>query len=91
MKNTKRFLSILLTMLLLCTCVPFAFAEDVTIVDSGICGAEGDNATWTLDSEGTLTVSGEGAIDPSAFDDLRGTEVLYFPYIWAYPVSPAFT
>ena len=31
----------------------------VKIVDSGVCG---ENATWTLNEEGTLTVSGSGAI-----------------------------
>lgn len=32
------------------------------IVDSGYCGGEGNgtNLTWTLDSEGTLTISGNG-------------------------------
>ena len=34
--------------------------EAVTIVDSGTCGAQGDNLTWALDSRGTLTISGEG-------------------------------
>ena len=29
-------------------------------VASGTCGAEGDNLTWTLDGNGTLTISGEG-------------------------------
>ena len=41
---------------------PRAFAAE--IIDSGYCGGEGDgtNLTWTLDSEGTLTISGEGAM-----------------------------
>ena len=30
------------------------------IVDSGECGADGDNVTWTLDDEGVLTISGQG-------------------------------
>ena len=32
--------------------------------DSGYCGGEGDgtNLTWTLDNEGTLTISGSGAM-----------------------------
>lgn len=30
------------------------------IIDSGVCGDNGDNLTWTLDSEGTLTISGTG-------------------------------
>ena len=42
--------------------LPAITANAVDIVDSGSCGAEGDNVTWTLDSEGTLTISGEGAM-----------------------------
>lgn len=33
------------------------------IVDSGFCGAEGNNLEWTLDSEGTLTISGTGKME----------------------------
>ena len=36
-----------------------AIAETVA---SGTCGAEGDNLTWTLDSDGVLTISGTGAM-----------------------------
>jgi len=32
------------------------------IVASGTCGADGDNLTWTLDSDGVLTISGTGAM-----------------------------
>ena len=35
-------------------------ADAATIVDSGECGAWGDNVTWTLDSDGLLTISGTG-------------------------------
>ena len=35
-------------------------AQEPTIINSGECGNEGDNLTWTLDSEGTLTISGTG-------------------------------
>lgn len=31
-----------------------------TVIASGTCGKEGDNLKWTLDSNGVLTVSGEG-------------------------------
>ncbi len=37
-----------------------ALAAD--IVDSGTCGTEGDNLTWTLNSDGVLTISGTGAM-----------------------------
>ena len=32
-------------------------ASAATVTDSGTCG---ENVTWTLDSEGTFTISGEG-------------------------------
>ena len=38
----------------------FTEASAATIVSSGTCGAQGDNLTWILDDEGTLTISGSG-------------------------------
>ncbi len=65
MKHTKRILSVLLALVLLLCSVPAAFAADV--VDSGTCGDVWNDETqtytyltWSLDSEGTLTISGEG-------------------------------
>lgn len=40
--------------------LPAISASAADIVASGACGAEGDNVIWELDSEGTLTISGEG-------------------------------
>lgn len=52
----KRFLSILLSLCMLMSFLPVsALAAD--IVDSGVCGS---NLTWTLDSNGTLTIAGTG-------------------------------
>ena len=34
----------------------------VAIIASGNCGANGDNLTWALDSDGVLTISGAGAM-----------------------------
>ena len=45
-----------------------ASAADVTIVESGSCGAEGDNITYTLDSEGTLVISGHGNMEDYDWD-----------------------
>ena len=38
-------------------------------VATGFCGGEGDgtNLTWTLDNEGTLTVSGEGPMEDYSY------------------------
>ncbi|MCD7771100.1 MAG: leucine-rich repeat domain-containing protein, partial [Oscillospiraceae bacterium] len=38
-------------------------SDDSTVVDSGTCGADGDNLTWVLTSDGTLTISGEGEME----------------------------
>ena len=38
------------------------YLSDAAIIASGDCGAEGDNITWALDSEGVLTVTGAGAM-----------------------------
>ena len=54
----KKTLSIILAILMIVTTIPFAFAADV--VASGNCGANGGNVKWTLDSDGVLTISGEG-------------------------------
>ena len=59
MKKLKRILLLSLILAALVAC--FALhASAATVVDSGYCGDEGDgtNLSWTLDSEGTLTISG---------------------------------
>ena len=55
----KRIFAALLCLCLLLALLPVS-ALGAKIVASGTCGANGDNLTWTLDSEGTLTISGEG-------------------------------
>ncbi|MBR1779997.1 MAG: leucine-rich repeat protein, partial [Oscillospiraceae bacterium] len=56
MKRTKHLLILLLTLaLLLCA---MTFGASAYEVISGTCG---DSATWSLDSDGTLTVSGTGS------------------------------
>ena len=37
-----------------------AITANAATVASGTCGVNGDNLTWTLDDEGTLTISGTG-------------------------------
>ena len=57
----KRLLSFVLAVLMIASLLP-ATALAADVVKSGTCGAEGDgsNLTWTLDSEGVLTISGSG-------------------------------
>ena len=55
----KRILSLFLCLVLALSLVPsMAFAAEESA--SGKCG---ENLTWTLDDEGTLTISGTGAMD----------------------------
>ena len=54
----KRLLSLVLCFALVLS-IPFLSASAADIVDSGICG---DSLTWTLDSDGVLTISGRGAM-----------------------------
>lgn len=63
MNNTlKKLLSVIFCVTLLFTTVSTAFAADETrtVVDSGFCGAQGENLTWTLYDDGELVISGEG-------------------------------
>lgn len=55
-----RLIALALALCMLAALTAEIFAAD--IVASGYCGGEGDgkNLSWTLDSEGTLTISGTG-------------------------------
>ena len=52
----KRIISLILSLILLITLIPAALAEPAK---SGVCG---DALTWTLSPEGTLEISGTGAM-----------------------------
>ena len=56
----RRLIALALALCMLAALTAEIFAAD--IIDSGYCGGEGDgtNLTWTLDSEGMLTISGTG-------------------------------
>ncbi len=60
-KHLQSVLTLCLTLVFLLTLMPGVRAAE--IVDSGKCGAEGDNLTWTLDSNGKLTISGRGDME----------------------------
>lgn len=61
MKRLKRFACLFLAVALMIMCLPMPFRATAiaTTVASGECGA---NATWVLDGDGVLTVSGTGEI-----------------------------
>ncbi len=53
----RKLVSLITAMCMLCALAPCVHAA---AIDSGTCGA---NLTWTLDDEGTLTISGTGAME----------------------------
>ena len=72
----KRILSLLLVLCLAVGMFPAASAAEAA---SGTCG---ENLTWTLDSEGTLTISGEGPMDNYTYtgniDKIKTTTAPWF-------------
>ena len=43
------------------------------VVDSGTCGAQGSNLIWTLEGDGTLTISGRGTMEDYEITGLEGS------------------
>ncbi len=71
MKKKLSGLVILLSMALLFSVASAAAAD---VYESGVCGADGDNLTWTLDEDGTLTISGHGDMQsgkPTWYDETQ--------------------
>lgn len=63
MNKLKKLSALLICAVLILAVVPAMTVSAAEIVDSGVCGGEAppwDNLTWTLDSEGTLVISGKG-------------------------------
>ena len=65
----KRILSILLAALMLLSAVPLGMVDTAYAAAALASGKCGDSATWTLDSAGTLTISGTGATYNYDMDD----------------------
>ncbi|MBR4051247.1 MAG: leucine-rich repeat protein [Clostridia bacterium] len=65
MKKTNKLISILIAVAMLLSMAPVTvFAASV--VASGKFGASGNNLTWSLDSDGVLTISGNGEMEDFA-------------------------
>ena len=65
----KRILSILLAALMLLSALPLGMVDTAYAAAALASGKCGDSATWTLDSTGTLTISGTGATYNYDMDD----------------------
>lgn len=64
MRNIKLWIAAAVIMLAL-ICVGAASAD----IGSNNCGAEGSNVTWTLNSEGVLSITGTGAMKNYDYDE----------------------
>ena len=75
MKNTKKIISLLLSVLMIITSVPLMAVESFAAVPvkSGTTG----ECTWTLDSDGVLTISGNGKMKDYSFNERKpwGTSI----------------
>ena len=76
------FAMALILVLTLVLSVGSVSAAEPTIVDSGNCGKDGSNVTWTLDSNGLLTISGTGEMADyeSKTDSASGEEITTAPW-----------
>ena len=78
--NLNKIMAVMLSLMMACTGVNFAaagtaFAAEsqavgMAVTESGQCGSK---VTWTLDGEGTLTLSGTGSVYTFKFDSTNGT------------------
>ena len=75
----KRLFTILaaLALVILCATLLPTEAQAAEIVKSGTCGT---NLTWTLDDEGTLTISGTGAMRNYKYDGSVNCEGPYYKF-----------
>ena len=73
MKKIKRHLIAIVIAVVAVVAVPgIVMAADDNVIDSGTCGANGDNVTWTLtgtEDDMTLTISGTGKMNDYVYID----------------------
>ena len=72
-KLKKRLLSILLAAVMVLTMLPLGLVDTAYAAETVRSGACGDNVTWKLTSDGTLTISGTG--DMKDYGDNYGMSV----------------
>lgn len=76
----KKMVSLLLAMAMLMGMGIMANAADAVekkAVETGFCGLEGENLTWTLYDDGELVISGQGDMEDYFADDFPGWSKLY--------------
>ena len=66
----KKLLSIVLALSMICALVPIMASAETTAT-SGTCG---ENVTWTLSDDGTLTISGTGDMEDYSYGNYSPVE-----------------
>ena len=61
-RTISRIAGVLISLVFVFALFPGFKIKAAEIVDQGDCSADGSNVTWTLDSDGTLTISGTGGM-----------------------------
>ena len=84
----KRVFTLLLALCMIVSLLPFGAAA-ADVVDSGKFGADGDNLSWTLDSDGLLTISGTGEMED--YNDSRDSPFYKNDEIKAVVIEPGVT
>ncbi|MDY4970104.1 MAG: leucine-rich repeat protein [Lachnospiraceae bacterium] len=54
-----------------------AGSGDIPKLEKTVSGTQGDNISWTLDTDGTLTISGSGGITPS-YEEFEGIGLPFY-------------
>ena len=84
MKNKGIFGGIIVVVLILVLALAVGggsvSAEEPTIIASGDCGKDGSNVTWTLDSAGLLTISGEGEMKDYSYKYTNSSWITTAPW-----------
>ncbi len=72
-------ISLVLTLVMLLATISVSYAETVA---GGECGAVGSSLTWSLDGNGTLTISGTGAMMEGEYN--QEYDMYFFPWTEEY-------
>ncbi len=74
MKKLNKLLAVITALALAMSMLSVVSIAETTVIDSGTFGASGSNLSWSLTSDGVLTISGTGAMED--FSNYRYTGIL---------------
>ena len=88
MKKTMLFMAAL-SLVALQACQKEEDTPVTNVVETGTCGAQGSNLTWTLNADGTLTIRGKGAMED--YDESEPSWTDYDEHISAVVIQDGVT